>query len=140
MFSVSSVLLGKHRLRECQMAVFGKGGFSTYPSVTCKCVPRCRDAKPPTHLCFPLWFFPKGRLASAPMVPDNVLTHCRCRKTAICKTAIWHHPIDSFHQNPKCSKSARKVDFIKYWKGLEVGVRTWELREKRWNSFLSKIN
>ena len=87
------------QIGECQMAVFGKGGFSTYPSVTCKCVPRCRDAKPPTHLCFPLWFFPKGRFASAPMVPDNVRTHCRCRKTAICKTAIWHHPIRARSQS-----------------------------------------
>ena len=59
----------RNSVRECQMAVFGKGGFSTYPSVTCKCVPRCHDAKPPTHLRFPLWFFPKGRFALASMVP-----------------------------------------------------------------------
>ena len=44
-----------------------------------------------TNVCVSLWFFLKGRLAIVPMVMDNVRTHCPSRKTAVCKTAVWHH-------------------------------------------------
>ena len=57
----------------------------------CTPLPRCKTAH---AFALPLWFFPKGRFAFAPMVPDNVRTHCQCQKSAICKTAIWHHLIE----------------------------------------------
>ena len=45
------------RNTECQMSVFSQGGLSACPSVTRKCAPRRRDAKPHMYLRVPLWLF-----------------------------------------------------------------------------------
>ena len=86
----------------------GRGGVSTCPSVTRKCVLQCRDAKLPKYVRSPV-VLPEGETCTRAQVVGNVHTLCTC-STAIWKNTFWCH----LKSLPSSSVSVHNVHFMVY--------------------------